>query len=97
MEFATRAAIDNIPLAFLKQFRHAADTRIACYQTIVEASLQVKEFYDGGLFVYPHILKIDPLDSHPLARKLGLKQEQASTLGAWLKVDFILGEGNEFE
>lgn len=97
MEFATRAAIDHIPLAFLKQFRHAANTRIACYQTIVEASLQVKEFYGGGLFVYPHILKINPLDSHPLARKLGLKQEQASKFGAWLKVDFILSEGNEFE
>ena len=97
LEFATRAAIDHIPLAFLKQFRHAANTKIACYQTIVEASLQVKEFYGGGLFVYPHILTINPLDSHPLARKLGLKQEQASTFGAWLKVDFILGEGNEFE
>ena len=97
LEFATRAVIDHIPLAFLKQFRHAANTRIACYQTIVEASLQVKEFYGGGLFVNPHTLKINPLDSHPLARKLGLKQEQSSTFGAWLKVDFILGEGNEFE
>src|SRR5512140_109880 len=35
--FVAEAALQNIPLVFLKQFRHAAEPQKACYQAIVEA------------------------------------------------------------
>ncbi len=93
MEFATRAITDNIPLVFLKQFRDSADSKKACYKTIVEAPLKVKEFSDGGLFSQPYVLKVNHLDSHPIAGRLGLKNEQSSLLAAWMKVDFVLESG----
>lgn len=95
IEFAARAITDNIPLVFLKQFRHSADSQKACYKAIVEAPLKVKEFYSGGLFSQPHKLTLNHLDSHPFARKLGMQGEQTSTISAWIKVDFILDHGVE--
>jgi hypothetical protein len=95
LEFATRAITDNIPLVFLKQFRHSGNSRKACYKTIVEAPLRVKEFREGGVFSQSHKLVLNRLDSHPFAQKLGLKDEQISVLSAWMKVDFILDNGVE--
>ncbi len=95
VEFAARAITDNIPLVFLKQFRHGSNSKKACYKVIVEAPLKVKEFYGGGLFSQPRKLTINHLDSHPFARKLGLKDEQTSMLSAWMKVDFVLDHGVE--
>jgi len=95
LAFVTQAALQNIPLVFLKQFRHAADPQKACYQTIIEAPLQLKTFYGGGVFSQPNEMDLLPLESHPLAQKLGLKDRQSSGTGAWLHVDFILSLGTE--
>ena len=98
LEFAARFINDNIPLVFLKQFRDAQDTRKACYQKIVEASLKVQTYYEGGIMQSPYTLNIASLASHPLAQKMGLKEsEQKSTLGVWIKVDFFLGNGVEVQ
>jgi hypothetical protein len=41
-------------------------------------------------------LGIASLASHPIARNLGLKAtDQKSTLGAWMRVDFVLENGVE--
>jgi hypothetical protein len=93
--FAAQAALQNIPLVFLKQFRQAANPQKACYQTLVEAPLQLKTFQAGGFFSQPHEMNLRPLESHPLAQKLGIKEHQISSAGVWLKVDFILGLGTE--
>jgi hypothetical protein len=95
--FATQAALQNIPLVFLKQFRHAADPQKACYQAIIEAPLQLKTFHSGGFFSQAHEMNLRSLESHPLAQKLGVKEQQASNMGVWLKVDFILGLGTEYQ
>jgi len=41
-------------------------------------------------------LVIHPLESHPLAERLGLQAEQFTSIGAWIIVDFILEEGVEY-
>ncbi len=94
--FAADAILQNIQLVFLKQFRHTADPRKSCYQTIVEAPLELKTFYGGGFFSQSNEMILRPLESHPLAQKLGLKEGQTSGAGAWLNVDFILGLGTEY-
>ncbi len=97
VEFASRAIIDNVPLVFLKQFRHAANPRKVSYKAVVEAHLRIEVFHEGGPFSGPYRLTINHLDSHPFAQKLGLKEEQISTLGAWMKVDFVLEHGVEYQ
>ncbi|MEO7841433.1 MAG: hypothetical protein ABIU06_18980, partial [Anaerolineales bacterium] len=94
LEFAARFINDHIPLVFLKQFRDAQNTHKACYQRLIEAPLKVETFFEGGIFLNSYTLNIASLASHPLAQNLGLQaQEQRSTLGAWMQVDFVLGNG----
>ena len=96
VEFASRFINDHVPLVFLKQFRDAQNTRKACYQRLIEAPLKVETFFEGGIFLKPYMLNIASLASHPLAQNLGLKgAEQRSTLGMWMQVDFVLGNGVE--
>jgi hypothetical protein len=96
VEFASRFLNDHIPLVFLKQFRAAQNTRKACYQRLIEAPLKVESFFEGGLFAEPYTLSITSLASHPLAQSLGLTAaNQKSTLGAWMRVDFVLENGIE--
>ncbi len=97
VEFATRTLSENIPLVFQKQFRHAGSPEKASYKSIVEAPISKKEFYEGGPFQHGHILRINDLDSHPIRQKLGLKEEQEATFSAWLKVDFVLEKGIEYQ
>ncbi len=95
VEIAAHFVNDNIPLVFLKQFRDAQNSHKACYQKIIEAPLQVETFHEGGIFFEQYILNVASLASHPMAQNLGLSAEQKSTLGAWMKVDFVLGHGVE--
>ena len=96
VEFASRFINDHVPLVFLKQFRDAKNTHKACYQRLIEAPLKVETFFEGGIFLKPYMLNIASLASHPLAQNLGLKgAEQRSTLGMWMQVDFVLGNGVE--
>ena len=95
LEFAARFINDHIPLVFLKQFRDAQNTHKACYQRLIEAPLKVETFFEGGIFLNTYTLNITSLASHPLAQNLGLSAEQRSTFGAWMQVDFVLGNGME--
>lgn len=94
--FAVQALVNHIPLVFLKQMRSASNVGKASYQKIVEAPLQISEFYTGARLAQFYTLSITHLESHPLAEMLGLKPVQTNLLGAWLKVDFILGLGSEY-
>jgi hypothetical protein len=93
--FAARMINQRVPLVFLKQFRDTQDSRKACYQQIVEAPFKVEKFHEGGIFFKPYMLNLEPLASHPIAKKLGLAASQPSKIGAWMKVDFLLGHGVE--
>ena len=96
IEFAARFINEYVPLVFLKQFRDAQNTHKACYQRLIEAPLKVETFYEGGLFPEAYTLRVAEVASHPLAQSLGLKEaDQKSTLGAWMRVDFVLGNGVE--
>lgn len=95
MKFASKAFTKQTRLVFLKQARSASDPRKAESQKILEAPLQIRTFYGGSLLTQPYKLRIFDLNSHPVAQQLGLKSEQSTSLGAWMKVDFILGLGTE--
>jgi hypothetical protein len=98
IEMATMLVTHPMRLVFLKQFRDVVDTRLACYQAIVEAPLTLLQFHQGGSLSGDYVMRINPLDSHPLAQTLGLRlkhDEQRARLGLWMKLDFLLGAGTE--
>jgi flavin-dependent amine oxidoreductase len=62
---------------FLKQFRDAADGGRACYQSVVEAPI---EMLRGGIRPSGREwdVKIHPLDSHPIQQEIGVASQPAS-------------------
>ena len=91
----------KVPLVFVKQFRDSADPQQACYQTLVEAPAQVRQFYGGGTFEDAYRLTFRALESHPLPEQLGLALDAANGLRAtasfWVHLDFELGHGHRIE
>jgi hypothetical protein len=97
-EIATLLVTHQMRLVFLKQFRDVTNTQQACYQAIIEAPLMVQTFRQGGFLTGKFVMSVNRLESHPLAGVLGLRLENGkawSTLGLWMKLDFMLGEGVE--
>lgn len=82
-----------VPVFFLKQFRDVADPTRACYQAIVEAACDLGTWRGGG-FLDEHVLTIRDVDSHPIARDLGLAGGPIETgFGCWAAFDFTIGHG----
>jgi hypothetical protein len=75
----------------LKQFRDAADGRRACYQAVVEAPVRMTRVR-GRPSLQPWELVVHDLDSHPIARELGIRSQRAQ-LAFELELDFVCGEG----
>jgi hypothetical protein len=78
---------------FLKQFRDAAEGTRACYQSVVEAPFQVTR-----VSCRPSLrdweVTVHSLDSHPVARELGVRSQVAS-LSFDLEIDFVVENGAE--
>ncbi len=92
----TRLLNDNVPLVFLKQFRDAENGRLACYQSLIEAPMEVGTFRGGGWLPAGCQLTINQLDSHPIADVLGLSlQNEVATAqtAVWMQFDFTLKSG----
>jgi hypothetical protein len=85
----------EVPLVFLRQFRDVADGRRAAYQAVVEAMTRVVQFRGAGRLRGDYRLTLNALDSHPVARDLGIGGAEEA-LGAWyVDFDFIVENGRE--
>jgi len=92
----TRLLNDNIPLVFLKQFRDAADSNAACYQSLIEAPMKIGTFRGGGRLSDGCQVTINQLESHPIAETLGLSLENGAVgakTAVWMQLDFTLEAG----
>ena len=92
----TRLLNDNTPLVFLKQFRDAADSGAACYQSLIEAPMEVGTFRGGGWLPAGCQVTINQLESHPIAETLGLAMENGVVgvkTAVWMQFDFVLKTG----
>ncbi len=90
----TRLLNDAVPLLFLKQFRDAVDGRSACYQSLIEAPMEVGTFRGGGWLPPNSQVSINQLDSHPLTDLLGIAPENKVKTAVWMQFDFTLKLGN---
>ena len=96
VKLVTAALTEDVPLVFNKQFRHAGHGHRSSYRSIVEAPLQVREFREGGSLNGLVKLTLHTLDSHPLIGQLGLSNVQEASFSAWMKLDCVLGAGEEY-
>ncbi len=78
---------------FLKQFRDVADGAHACYQSVVEAPLEVTRV-SFRPSAQDWAVTVHPLDSHPIARELGVRSQTAS-MSLDLELDFVVENGAE--
>ncbi|MEE8390840.1 MAG: acetoacetate decarboxylase family protein [Anaerolineae bacterium] len=89
----------EILTVFLKQFRDVTDTRRACYQAIIEATIRLQHFHSGELLDSTYDLTFHTLQNHPLVQTLGLNADESGTVqplvGLRIHVDFTLEHGVE--
>ena len=86
-------ALNRVGQVFLKQFRDAADGTRACYQSVVEAPLQVTRVRSVPS-LHDWTIRVHPLDSHPIDRELGIADQQAA-LAFDIEIDFVVEDGVE--
>lgn len=77
---------------FLKQFRDTARAGAACYQAVVEAPL---EFLSSSVApaLQTWTIAIDALDSHPIARELGVAPSQTVRFCLDVRMDMLVEPG----
>ena len=93
VEIAARLATEPMPLVFLKQFRDALDSRLACYQAVLQAPIHITQFDSAGFLPARYELELNQLESHPLNKNLGLPTgSQPASLGVWMQLSFSLGQ-----
>jgi uncharacterized protein with NAD-binding domain and iron-sulfur cluster len=86
----------DMPIVFLKQFRDAVDGSRACYQAIIEANASMTTYRTGGWLSGQYQVSIAPLQSHPIARDLGLSGDRLQSIAAfYANYDFTMNEGEE--
>jgi uncharacterized protein with NAD-binding domain and iron-sulfur cluster len=81
----------RVTQVFLKQFRDSADGSLACYQSIVEAPVHVTHVSPRPS-LRDWQVTIHPIDSHPIARDLGVRSQVAGS-SVEMELDFILDSG----
>lgn len=80
------------PQIFLKQFRSVSDGERASQQQITDAGSTVKRLV-GWPLLGKYDFKLHELDSHPVAKELGVHSHQVTPLAFEFDVDFVLNEG----
>jgi hypothetical protein len=78
---------------FLKQFRDAADGNRACYQSVIEAPVEVRR---SSIRPSPHRWEVTifPLDSHPIEQEMGITS-QTPLLAFDGELDMVVDNGIE--
>jgi hypothetical protein len=79
----------------LKQFRDATEPDRACFQSIVESSLEIVNFRAGRVLAGNFEVAMPPHGSHHIAADLGLAEVVVPTVVAEIEVDFRAGLGAE--
>lgn len=93
---ARRFAMDEVTIAFLKQFRDVQHTDRACYQAIVEAKATVRTLRGSGPIPGTFQVSWGDHASHPFTAELGLEAGgQEAIAAAWVDFDFVMEPGRE--
>jgi hypothetical protein len=87
----------RLPIVSLKQFRDTARPQSACYQAIVNATMDVGKVHGMGLLRGEYAVKIHRYASAPIVEELGLRVEHDGTLrprmAYWASFDCTIDQG----
>ncbi|MFL5350527.1 MAG: NAD(P)-binding protein [Hyalangium sp.] len=93
---ARRFTMDEVTIAFLKQFRDVQHTDRACYQAIIEAKATVQNMRGYGPIPGGFQVSWGDHASHPFTTDLGLEPGGQQALAAtWVDFDFVMESGRE--
>jgi uncharacterized protein with NAD-binding domain and iron-sulfur cluster len=93
---ARRFTMDEVTIAFLKQFRDVQHTDRACYQAIIEAKATVRTLRGYGPIPGTFQVSWGDHASHPFTTDLGLEPGGQQALAAtWVDFDFVMESGRE--
>lgn len=85
----------KMPMLFLKQFRDIAVPNRACYQAVTDEVTTTQKIKAIGWFNDTYSLSVTPLQSHPIVKDLGIKNDAPILSPFWLIQDFSAGFGRE--
>ncbi len=80
-------------IVLLKQVFDAATSDRACYQAIIETPVTATAFRSGAVLPGRYRLALQPLESHPIERDLGLTDGQVAELAYTLDCDVRFDPG----
>jgi hypothetical protein len=83
----------GMPMVFLKQFRDAAVANKACYQEIVEATVESTKIHEFGMLSGSYQLNFIDCASYPINADMGIISGQELIFPMWLIQDFTCGFG----
>ena len=84
----------RIPMVFLKEFRDVESTADSCYQAVIETVSHATKVYGGRIYRNDFEITINPCDSAPIARDLGLPTGTIKPmLSFYMNFDFEIGAG----
>ncbi|WP_163998020.1 FAD-dependent oxidoreductase [Pyxidicoccus caerfyrddinensis] len=89
-------AMNDVTIAFLKQFRDVQHTDRACYQAIIEAKASVRALRGYGPLPGTFHVSWGDHASHPFTTDLGLDPGGQQAIAAtWAEFDFVMESGRE--
>jgi hypothetical protein len=95
MPSSTPTSFSQIPMAFLKEFRSAANRNDACHKSVVKADASIDAFHGGAILRDDFKLKLPRYDSIHIADTLGLGAGEVfkPVAAVSAKIDFSLPFG----
>ena len=85
----------RVDLAFLKQFRDAANPYNACYQAIIDCPGVISEFHKGWWLNGEYEFEFEDFASFPICEELGLPKKFLVKDAFWCLVDMVWNPGKE--
>jgi uncharacterized protein with NAD-binding domain and iron-sulfur cluster len=83
----------NLGMVFLKQFRDVVHPLEACYQSVIEAPLQMKTLKNFGFMSNRFHLQSEKAESLQFHDVLGLQPRMTVRVGTWIEGDLIQKAG----
>lgn len=85
----------RMPMVFLKEFRDVTNPDQTCYRSVIETMPGATKVYGGRIYGDDFRITINPCDSAPIRKDLGLAPEGdlVPTLGFYMNFDFEIGGG----
>lgn len=94
VDFLEMAITGKVPIVNLKQFRDSVDGSKACYQAIIDSTIELTKFRGGGPMLGIHRVTIKDCASHRLVDDLGLPGLSFDArFAAWVTMDFLANPG----